>query len=86
MVKYLKLYNLLNIESSASTNDIKKAYVKLSKQWHPDKNLNNIEEATRIFQEITHAKDILINSSSRALYDEYGLDNLKFLKCKSICI
>ena len=76
MVKDLKLYNLLNIEPSASTNDIKKAYAKLSKQWHPDKNLNNVEKATRKFQEITHAKDILMNPSSRAVYDECGAENL----------
>jgi DnaJ-class molecular chaperone len=77
MVKDNQLYNRLEISSNATENDIKKAYVKLSRQWHPDKNPNNIDEATKKFQEINEAKEILLNADKRAIYDELGMDVLQ---------
>jgi DnaJ-class molecular chaperone len=68
------LYNRLEVGPNASENDIKKAYARLSKIWHPDKNPNNIEEATKKFQEINEAKEILLNSDKRLIYDEVGMD------------
>ena len=77
MVKDTLLYSRLEVSPNATDIEIKKAYARLSKQWHPDKNLNNIEEATRKFQEINEAKEILLNNDKRAIYDEIGMDIIK---------
>ena len=74
MVKDTILYSRLEVGINASENDIKKAYARLSKIWHPDKNLNNVEEATKKFQDINEAKEILLNSEKRAMYDNIGMD------------
>jgi DnaJ family protein A protein 2 len=74
MVKDTLLYDRLEILSNATDSDIKKAYAKMSKQWHPDKNPNNIEESTKKFQEINEAKEILLNSDKRSIYDQIGMD------------
>ena len=69
MVKDNSLYDKLELTPTATENDIKKAYARLSKKWHPDKNPNNIEEATRKFQEINEAKEILLNPEKRTQHD-----------------
>jgi DnaJ-class molecular chaperone len=74
MVKDTILYSRLEVGINASENDIKKAYARLSRIWHPDKNPNNIEEATKKFQDINEAKEILLNSEKRAVYDNIGMD------------
>jgi len=56
-----ELYKILELDINADENEIKKAYNRLSLKWHPDKNMNNVEEATKKFQEISDAKDKLIN-------------------------
>jgi DnaJ family protein A protein 2 len=70
MVKDTKLYDILNVKSDATDNDIKKSYYSLSKIWHPDK--NNSEEAKVKFQEIQNAKDILLDINKREIYDRTG--------------
>ncbi len=75
MVKDTKLYDTLEISPDATEKDILKAYYKLSKIWHPDRNPNNVEEATKKFQEISHAKDILSDSHKREMYDKFGIAN-----------
>ena len=74
MVKDRTLYDLLQVDPDADENQIKKAYNKLSKIWHPDKNPDNKEEAHKKFQEITQARDILLDSEKRAQYDALGMD------------
>jgi len=74
MVKDLTLYSRLDISPNATETEIKKAYGKMSKQWHPDKNPDNIEESTKKFQEINEAKEILLNPDKRAIYNEVGMD------------
>jgi len=76
MVKDTTLYDRLGVESSADETQIKKAYIKLSKEWHPDKNLDNSEEAHQKFQEITLAKEVLLDQEKRNLYDRVGMDML----------
>lgn len=76
MVKDRTLYDLLQVEPDSDETQIKKAYNRLSKIWHPDKNPDNQEEAHKKFQEITQAKDILLDSEKRAQYDALGLDAL----------
>ena len=73
MVKDTTLYTRLEISPQSSESEIKKAFMKLSKIWHPDKN-NNSEESTKKFQEINEAKEILLDQNKRELYDKYGMD------------
>ena len=52
-------YKVLGISKDADENAIKKAYRKLSLKYHPDKNLNNKEEAEEVFKKISYAYGIL---------------------------
>jgi hypothetical protein len=65
-------YEVLGVESTAPVTDIKKAYYKLSKQWHPDKNLDDKENATQMFQEIGEAYQVLSDEKLRERYDRFG--------------
>jgi len=69
------LYAILEIDKNATEEDIKKAYRKQATKWHPDKNKNNKEHATKKFQEISKANEILSDPEKRKHYDEYGLNN-----------
>lgn len=74
MVVDKTLYNRLEIEPTSDENLIKKAYFKLSRKWHPDKNPDNVTEATKKFQEISEAYEILRDSEKRNQYNQYGMD------------
>lgn len=67
-------YDILGVERSSDAAGIKKAYRKLSLQWHPDKNLDNKEEATKKFQEIAGAYEVLSDDALREAYN-YFLDH-----------
>ena len=69
MVDY---YSVLGVSKSSSPEDIKKAYRKLAKKWHPDKNPNNSEEATRKFKEVSEAYQVLGDEGKRRTYDLGG--------------
>lgn len=64
----LDYYKILGIRDDASEEDIKKAYRKLSKKYHPDANPDN-QEAKEKFHEITEAYDILRDPEKRKKYD-----------------
>lgn len=72
MVKDTKLYDILEVEPTATDKEINKAYLKLSKIWHPDKNPDKLEEATKKFQEISEAKSVLSDPEKREMYDKFG--------------
>ena len=72
MVQDTKLYDVLEIKPDASEDEIKKAYKTLSKKWHPDKNPDNIDEATKKFQSIAEAYAILSDSEKKQRYDQFG--------------
>jgi len=74
MVEY---YSLLEVTKTASASDIKKAYRRLALKWHPDKNPNNQEEATKKFKEISEAYEILSDDKKRKIYDQYGREGLR---------
>ena len=76
MVKDTKLYDILNVSPNSNQNEIKKSYRKLSIKYHPDKNPNNKEEATKKFQEISEAYNILSDEEKRKIYDNYGMQGL----------
>ncbi|XP_002974188.2 dnaJ protein P58IPK homolog B [Selaginella moellendorffii] len=62
-------YEILGVETTASAADIKRAYKKLALQWHPDKNVDNKEEAERKFQDIAAAYEVLGDEDKRTRYD-----------------
>jgi len=64
-------YNILNVPRSASQAEIQKAYFELAKKYHPDKNPDD-KSATKKFQEIQQAYDVLSNPEKREMYDRYG--------------
>ena len=61
-------YKILEINKNATDEEIKKAYRKLAKKWHPDKNLNN-PRAEEKFKEIQEAYDVLSDKKKRENYD-----------------
>ena len=64
-------YQVLGVSRSASAGDIKKAYFKLAKKYHPDMNPGS-QEAERRFKEIGEAYRILGDAENRKIYDECG--------------
>ncbi len=65
------LYSVLGLTKSASTAEIKKAYKRLARKFHPDVNPGN-KGAEAKFKEISHAADVLSDPEKRKLYDRYG--------------
>jgi len=63
-------YALLKVSRTASANDIKQAYRTLAMQWHPDKSTD--PQASKTFDLIRKAYDVLRNSETRSKYDTYG--------------
>ncbi|CAL9228962.1 unnamed protein product [Arabidopsis halleri] len=69
MSKRKDWYKILGISRTASIAEIKKAYKKLALQWHPDKNVDNREEAENKFREIAAAYEVLGDDDKRARFD-----------------
>ena len=67
------LYSQLGVKRDASEADIKKAYRKLAKELHPDRNKDN-PKATERFSSVTRAYDILLDKDKRAQYDLGEID------------
>lgn len=64
-------YEVLGVEKSASDSDIKKAYRKVAKKYHPDMNPGD-KEAEEKFKEATEAYEVLSDSEKRQKYDQFG--------------
>ena len=64
-------YEVLGVQKSASEDDIKKAYRKLAKQYHPDLNPGD-KNAEAKFKEVNEAYEVLSDSDKRARYDQFG--------------
>lgn len=68
-------YTTLGVPKSASSKEIKAAYRKLARQYHPD--VNKQPGATEKFKEISAAYEVLSDDKKRALYDQYGEAGVK---------
>src|SRR5919206_4963871 len=69
-------YETLEIDRTASEDQVKKAYRKLAMKYHPDRN-NGSKDAEERFKEITEAYDVLRDPQKRAAYDRYGEAGLR---------
>jgi len=72
-MEYIDYYKVLGISRDATEDDIKKAYRKLARKYHPDINPND-KEAHKKFQEINEANEVLSDPEKRKKYDQYGKD------------
>lgn len=68
---FIDYYNILGLSKTAGTDDIKKAYRKLARKYHPDMNPNDAE-AHKKFQQINEANEVLSDPEKRKKYDAYG--------------
>ncbi|KAM4052915.1 dnaJ homolog subfamily C member 21 isoform 1-T1 [Anomaloglossus baeobatrachus] len=64
-------YELLGVRRDCTDEELKKAYRKLALRWHPDKNLDNAEEAAEQFKLIQAAYDVISDPQERAWYDNH---------------
>ncbi len=70
---FIDYYKILGVDKSASEADIKKAYRKLARKYHPDLNPNDAD-AKKKFQQINEANEVLSDPEKRKKYDKYGQD------------
>ena len=68
---FIDYYSVLEVDKKASTDEIKKAYRKLARKYHPDLNPNDTE-ANKKFQQINEANEVLSDPEKRKKYDAYG--------------
>lgn len=71
IMAFVDYYSTLGLDNSASQDDIKKAYRKLARKYHPDLNPND-EVAKKKFQELNEANEVLTDPDKRKKYDQYG--------------
>lgn len=68
---FIDYYKLLEVDKKATSDEIKKAYRKLARKYHPDMNPDDKEMHTR-FQQINEANEVLSDPEKRKKYDTYG--------------
>ena len=73
------LYEILGVDKTASADDIKSAYRRLAKKYHPDVYATADEktkkDAEAKFKDITHAYEVLSDPQKKAAYDQYGSED-----------
>jgi len=70
---FVDYYKILGVDKTAESKDIKNAYRKLARKYHPDLNPNNTDAKTN-FQKINEANEVLSDPEKRKKYDQYGKD------------
>ena len=68
---FIDYYKVLGVDKTATEADIKKAFRKLARKYHPDLNPND-KEAEHKFKELNEANEVLSNAENRKKYDQYG--------------
>src|SRR5688500_14190856 len=72
-MEYIDYYKVLGLDKSASTEEVRKAYRKLARKYHPDLKPDNTD-AQQQFQQINDAHEVLSDPEKRKKYDQYGKD------------
>ena len=72
-MNFVDYYKILGIDKTATPKDIKNAYRKLARKFHPDLNPND-KDANKNFQQINEANEVLSDPEKRKKYDQYGQD------------
>ena len=67
-------YEVLGVNKNATDDELKKAYRKLAKKYHPDANQSNKTESEAKFKEVNEAYETLSDSQKRNMYDQFGHD------------
>jgi curved DNA-binding protein len=70
---FVDYYKILGVAKTATSKDIKNAYRKLARKYHPDLNPND-KDAKKNFQQINEANEVLSDPEKRKKYDQYGND------------
>jgi molecular chaperone DnaJ len=70
-------YEVLGVEKAASKDEIKRAYRKLAKKYHPDVNKDDPESAEERFKELSEAYEVLMDDDKRARYDRFGHEGIR---------
>jgi molecular chaperone DnaJ len=78
MPKVKDYYETLGVSKDASTQEIKKAFKKLARKYHPDVNKENQKEAEKKFKEISEAYEVLADPEKRSRYDRFGKEGIHF--------
>ncbi len=73
-MNYKNYYDILGVPKTAPEKDIKSAYRKLARKWHPDANPTNARQAEEKFKDIQEAYEVLGDSEKRKKYDVLGSD------------
>lgn len=72
-MEFIDYYRILELDRNATAADIKKAYRRLARKYHPDVNPNDMEAEKR-FKQINEANEVLSDPEKRKKYDQYGKD------------
>lgn len=73
-VQYKDYYKILGVPKTATAKEIKSAYRKLAREWHPDVNPTRKKQAEEKFKDISEAYEVVGNAEKRKTYDELGSD------------